>query len=172
MQEHQTNSLQSNSLKSLLAEVANASKRFFWPLQNMKDSVTLSKTLIANSRNALHALIRDNFNASPQSHVSPRSVREGSSPSSRDRTSAQIGPLKYDPLRDYLLQQHLREIELTFDQIEEILGGVRLPKSAELPQWWANQLATGSSAARGLRAAGYDAFLIAGARKVKFRRVP
>ena len=78
--------------------------------------------------------------------------------------------LKYDSLRDYLLKQHLREIELTFAEIEKILGA-RLPKSAERPQWWANRAASGRPQREAWRVAGYDAFLVAGSRTVKFRRV-
>jgi hypothetical protein len=64
----------------------------------------------------------------------------------------------YDPLRDFLKQQKFREIELSFARIEQIIGR-RLPRSAERPQREA------------WRAAGSDAFLIAGSRKVQFRRV-
>ncbi len=170
MQDQKTNYLQGEGSRSLLAEVAHASKRYFLPLQNLRDSITMSKTLIANVREAFHAL-RNNLNLEPQSRVSPRSSHERSSPKGRDGKAARVAPLKYDPLRDYLLEQHLREIELTFDEIEKILGpGVRLPESAELPQWWANQAVPGRPQREAWRAAGYDAFLVAGSRKVKFRR--
>jgi hypothetical protein len=45
----------------------------------------------------------------------------------------------YDPLKDYLMQQSLREIVLGFWEIEEIIGR-RLPRSADHSQWWANQV--------------------------------
>ena len=48
----------------------------------------------------------------------------------------------YDPLRDYLKSQKFRELELTFAQIEQIIGR-SLPRSADRPQWWANQVAPG-----------------------------
>jgi hypothetical protein len=62
MQGHKINHLQSTGRpESLLAEVAYASKRFFLPLQNLRDSITMSKTLIADAREAFHAL-RKNLN--------------------------------------------------------------------------------------------------------------
>jgi hypothetical protein len=77
---------------------------------------------------------------------------------------------KYDPLRDYLLQQQHREIELTFNEIELILGS-KLPASADRPQWWANQIAAGRPQRESWRKAKYDAFLIRGSDKVQFRPV-
>jgi hypothetical protein len=76
----------------------------------------------------------------------------------------------YDPLRDYLKRQDFRELELSFAQIEEIIGRA-LPQSAERQQWWANQDSRGHSQREAWRAAGYDAFLVAGSRNVRFRRV-
>jgi hypothetical protein len=76
----------------------------------------------------------------------------------------------YDPLRDYLEHVTFAEIELTFTEIERIINRP-LPKSAERPQWWANQRASGRPQREAWRAAGFDAFLIAGSRRVKFRRV-
>jgi hypothetical protein len=75
----------------------------------------------------------------------------------------------YDPLRDYLKLQQFREVELTFPKIEEIIGRP-LPRSADRPQWWANQVAPGRPQREASRAAGFDAFLVAGSRKVQFRR--
>jgi hypothetical protein len=77
----------------------------------------------------------------------------------------------YDRLKAYLKTQNLKEFTLTFREIEEILGGYPLPRSAERPQWWANTRAVTSHVQReAWRAAGYDAFLIAGSRKVTFRK--
>lgn len=79
---------------------------------------------------------------------------------------------RYDRLKAYMSAQTLREITLTFREIEDILGGYPLPRSAERPQWWANTRATSSHVQReAWRAAGYDAFLIAGSRKVRFQKV-
>jgi hypothetical protein len=77
----------------------------------------------------------------------------------------------YDPLRDYLMRHKFRELELSFPKIEEIIGRP-LPRSADRPQWWANQVAPGRPQREAWRAAGFDAFLIVGSRKVQFRRVP
>ena len=77
----------------------------------------------------------------------------------------------YDPLRDYLRRCTFREIELSFSEVENIIGRP-LPASAERPQWWANQRAAGRPQREAWRVAGFDAFLIAGSRKVQFRRVP
>jgi hypothetical protein len=76
----------------------------------------------------------------------------------------------YDPLRDYLKGHEFQELELSFPKIEEIMGRP-LPRSADRPQWWANQVAAGRPQREAWRAAGFDAFLIAGSRKVRFRRV-
>jgi hypothetical protein len=74
---------------------------------------------------------------------------------------------KYDPLRDYLRKQTLREIILPFREIEALVGP--LPASAERPQFWANTMGDTAHVQRNAwREAGYDAFLLAGARKVRF----
>ena len=80
---------------------------------------------------------------------------------------------KYTPLRDYLMRQSHGEFELTFKQLEEIIGD-RLPKSSDRPQWWANVRDPDTSHVQreAWRSAGYDAFLIAGSTKVKFRKLP
>ena len=44
---------------------------------------------------------------------------------------------KYDPLYGHLRRQRQAELELTFAEIERILGAM-LPNSADRPQWWAN----------------------------------
>jgi hypothetical protein len=75
----------------------------------------------------------------------------------------------YDPLRDYLKGLTLSEVILSFTDIEKIIGRA-LPGSAEHPQWWANQVAGGRPQREAWRAAGFDAFLISGSRKVRFRR--
>jgi len=76
----------------------------------------------------------------------------------------------YDPLRDYLRLQKLREFELAFLEIEKLIGR-RLPKSADRPQWWANQKDGLRPQRDAWRDAGYDAFLIKGRDRVRFCRV-
>lgn len=79
---------------------------------------------------------------------------------------------KYDPLRDHLRRQRGEEFELTFVEIERKLGCM-LPNSAARPQWWANVVDPDRSPVQreAWRAAGFDAFLIAGKDRVRFRRV-
>ena len=77
---------------------------------------------------------------------------------------------KYTPLYDYLRRKPGPEIEMSFLEIERVLGTM-LPKSASRPQWWANEL---SSETRHVQSsawivAGYDAFLLPQER-VAFRR--
>ena len=75
---------------------------------------------------------------------------------------------KNDPLKYHLRDRHSGEFVLTFKQIEEVLG-FQLPQSAERPQWWANVAAGQHPQTRAWREAGFDAFLVAGSRKVRFR---
>lgn len=78
---------------------------------------------------------------------------------------------KYDPLRDYLRKQTVRDIELSFAEIERLIGGM-LPNSAARPQWWANVQDPNTTHVqrKAWRDAGYDAFLIAGRDRVRFTR--
>ncbi len=78
---------------------------------------------------------------------------------------------KYDPLSGHLRRQRDDEFELTFAEIEGILGAM-LPKSAARQQWWANTTDpyTSQVQRKAWRDAGYDAFLIAGKACVRFRR--
>lgn len=79
---------------------------------------------------------------------------------------------KYDPLRDYLKRQTSDEFELNFTEIKRKLGAL-LPNSAVRPQWWANVIdpALARVQREAWRAAGLDAFLIAGKDRVRVRRV-
>ena len=78
---------------------------------------------------------------------------------------------KYDALRDYLMRRKEREFEITFQEIEKVLGST-LPPSAARPQWWANVKRANTHVQRAAwGAAGYDAFLVVDSKKVKFRRV-
>jgi hypothetical protein len=77
-------------------------------------------------------------------------------------------PSKYDPLRDHLQAKPRGEFTLTFKQIEQVLG-IPLPKSAERPQWWANTTGGHHPQTQAWQSAGFDAFLVAGSRKVRFK---
>ncbi|AYV48232.1 hypothetical protein CFHF_07760 [Caulobacter flavus] len=78
---------------------------------------------------------------------------------------------KYDPLGGYLRRLKTDSVDLGFAEIERILGAM-LPKSAQRPQWWANQIDPQGRhvQTRAWREAGYDAFPEAGAERVRFVR--
>lgn len=78
---------------------------------------------------------------------------------------------KYDPLSGHLCRQTLAEFEMSFAEIERVLGAM-LPKSADRPQWWANvsDPNTAHVQREAWRSAGYNAFLIAGRDRVRFCR--
>lgn len=77
---------------------------------------------------------------------------------------------KYDALRDRLKASGLNELILTFREMTTLVGA--LPPSADRPQWWANVRDPAASHVqrRAWGDAGYDAFLISGASKVRFVR--
>ncbi len=78
---------------------------------------------------------------------------------------------KYDPLYHYLRRKTAVELELSFRDIERVLGAM-LPNSAANPLWWSNESSQGIRAVqnRAWQRAGYDAFLIPAQDKVCFRR--
>jgi hypothetical protein len=45
---------------------------------------------------------------------------------------------KYDPLYHHLRRKGLAEFEMSFADVESVVGAL-LPKSARRPQWWANE---------------------------------
>jgi hypothetical protein len=81
------------------------------------------------------------------------------------------GVAKYDPLCGYLRRQRASEFELTFAEIERVIGAL-LPHSAQRPQWWANVAdpQTTHVQRRAWGEAGYDAFLVLGKDRVRFKR--
>ena len=78
---------------------------------------------------------------------------------------------KYDPLETYLRRKAGAEVELSFADIERILGAM-LPNSAKRSQWWANELDPESRHIqyRAWRNAGFDAFPYPDAERVRFAR--
>ena len=78
---------------------------------------------------------------------------------------------KYDPLNTYLKRQRAAHLELTFREIENLIGCL-LPKSAAKPAWWTGESAEPARAVqlRAWRDAGYEASLMIGSDKVKFSR--
>jgi hypothetical protein len=77
---------------------------------------------------------------------------------------------KYDPLKRYLSRQKTARVDLTFRDVERIIGAMLL-NSAARPQWWANEASAASThvQAAAWREAGYKAFLEGGER-VRFER--
>jgi hypothetical protein len=79
---------------------------------------------------------------------------------------------KYDPLSEYLREQNLGELTLSFRQIEKIIAGP-LPASAMSARWWANDGGSRTAHVQGLAwtKARYHATLHAG-QKVRFKKIP
>ena len=79
---------------------------------------------------------------------------------------------KYDPLRRRLSRLKTDEVVLSFAEIERIIGGM-LPNSAARPQWWSDAGPVDQRHVQqaAWRDAGYDAFLLTGVEKVRFKRV-
>lgn len=79
---------------------------------------------------------------------------------------------KYDPLHTYLRKQRKDEFELSFAEMERKIGYM-LPKSASDARWWATAKETVDRQVqhRAWDDAGFEAVLIAGADRVRFRRV-
>jgi hypothetical protein len=79
---------------------------------------------------------------------------------------------KYDSLRDYLKKQNQRELILSFEQIEEILG-FALPRSAQRAEWWGEDSPEHPRLQReAIRDAGYDARRQPDGKSVLFRKLP
>ena len=78
---------------------------------------------------------------------------------------------KYDPLETYLRRRAGAGLELSFADIERIIGSM-LPNSATREQWWANETDPKSRhvQCRAWRNAGYDAFLLPNRDRVRFAR--
>jgi len=78
---------------------------------------------------------------------------------------------KYDPLREFLRRQDCSELDLSFEDVEEIIGRV-LPPSADSAGWWAN--VHGASMPhvqrRAWHDAGYEAFPRVDRERVVFRK--
>ncbi|MBX9614051.1 MAG: hypothetical protein K2X25_00505 [Caulobacteraceae bacterium] len=79
---------------------------------------------------------------------------------------------KYDPLQTYLKRQKVDALELSFREIENLIGYL-LPKSAGQSAWWSNADEDVSVRAVQHRAwllAGYHARLLPGHDRVAFSR--
>jgi hypothetical protein len=78
---------------------------------------------------------------------------------------------KYDPLLAHLRRQTSATYEMSFRDIERLLTAF-LPHGAERAEWWSNELEprSGPVQSRAWLEAGYCAFLVKGADRVRFER--
>jgi hypothetical protein len=78
---------------------------------------------------------------------------------------------KYDPLHRYLSRKAADELEMTFTDLERVLGAM-LSNGAARREWWANETSASTRhvQAHAWMAAGYYAFLVEGEERVRFRR--
>lgn len=79
---------------------------------------------------------------------------------------------KYDPLEGHLRRQKAASYDMTFRDIERVLGGL-LPKRAHRPDWWANpeDPATHSVQSKAWLRSGYRAALVGDDEQVRFTRI-
>lgn len=77
----------------------------------------------------------------------------------------------YDALRAYLTKQGLPELVLTFEQVEDIIGGP-LPRAAQRASWWDSLRSPHERMPQreACLAAGYVATRMPDARSVRFRK--
>ena len=89
----------------------------------------------------------------------------------RSRQTGHSDVAKYDPLETYLKRRAGTELELSFVDIERIIGAM-LPNRASRSQWWANETNPASRHVQchAWRNAGYDAVLLPRERVLFTRR--
>ena len=78
----------------------------------------------------------------------------------------------YDALRDYLKQQKLPELILSFEAIEEIIGAA-LPRAAQRASWWETLRSPDVKMPQreACLAAGYIATRLPDGQSVRFKRM-
>ena len=79
----------------------------------------------------------------------------------------------YDALRDYLKGQKLLEFVLSFEQVEEIIGGA-LPRAAQRASWWETLRSPQEKMPQreACLAAGYIATRMPDGNSVRFKKIP
>lgn len=78
---------------------------------------------------------------------------------------------KYDPLAAYLVKRRQPVIELTFRDIERMVGGI-LPKAALKPEWWSSPVSVEHAPQKlAWDSAGYTAEVSIKHERVRFARV-
>lgn len=78
---------------------------------------------------------------------------------------------KYDPLEGHLRRQKAATYDMSFRDIERVLGEL-LPKSAQRPEWWSNEQnpAIRHVQCKAWLRAGYRAVPYANGERVRFER--
>jgi hypothetical protein len=74
---------------------------------------------------------------------------------------------KYDALARHLRRRRQDSLDMTFDEIERVLGAM-LPKRAARVQWWTDPANPVAAQQEAWRAAGYEAALAPGGGAVRF----
>lgn len=77
---------------------------------------------------------------------------------------------KYDPLARHLRRRRQDSLDMTFDEIERVLGAM-LPKRARRAQWWADPTVAAAIQQEAWRGAGYEAALAPDGDSVRFTRL-
>lgn len=77
---------------------------------------------------------------------------------------------KYDQLTPHLEASKHPEFEMTFAEIERVIG-LSLPPYASTPRFWTNTSAQIDPQRKAIAAAGFESFFIPGAKRVAFKRV-
>lgn len=79
---------------------------------------------------------------------------------------------KYEPLRAYLQSQTKAEFELSFAEIEEIIG-FPLSRSSQRARWWEKERNPQDAMPQrdAIRDGGYEATRLSDGRGVRFRRL-
>jgi hypothetical protein len=78
---------------------------------------------------------------------------------------------KYDPLSRYLSRQKTGAFELSFSEMERLIGAL-LPKAASSPEWWSGHALAQERAVHlaAWRSHGLHASLLRGQDRVRFER--
>jgi hypothetical protein len=80
---------------------------------------------------------------------------------------------EYDALRDYLREQKLAELVLSFEQVEEIIG-FALPRAAQRASWWETLRSPQEKMPQreACLEAGFVATRLPDGKSVRFRKMP
>jgi len=78
---------------------------------------------------------------------------------------------KYDRLGEFLRTQRMREVPMTFAEIERVIGARLPPNSPQYPAWWSNNPSNNVMTKVWLKAGFRTEQVDVKSRKVVFRRV-